>query len=174
MNSNQSQEKTVFRLWVFWYFFCFGFGFNIVLSTRVCVCWEVNRVGWECPSQQRFSQSDLAGPPNHPHIISSSPYMHIFYGGAPGVKKSLSLDLLWTLIRDFQTLVERVRGREQMSSFQQKLALKGSETSIEHFASVLKDVKDRGGWNTASALVNNKGCILLAQDGQVGYRPLNV
>ena len=44
-------------------------------------------------------------------------------------------------------------GREQMSSFQQKLALKGSETSIEHFAAVLKDVKDRGGWNTASALV---------------------
>jgi len=40
-----------------------------------------------------------------------------------------------------------------MSSFQQKLALKGSETSIEHFASVLKDVKDRGGWNTASALI---------------------
>ena len=40
-----------------------------------------------------------------------------------------------------------------MSSFQQKLALKGSETSIEHFAAVLKDVKDRGGWNTASALV---------------------
>ena len=40
-----------------------------------------------------------------------------------------------------------------MSSFQQKLALKGSETSIEYFASVLKDVKDRGGWNTASALV---------------------
>ena len=64
-----------------------------------------------------------------------------------------------------------------MSSFQQKLALKGSETSIEHFASVLKDVKDRGGWNTASALVKlfiNKGCILHAQDGQVGYRPLNV
>ena len=45
-------------------------------------------------------------------------------------------------------------GREQMSSFQQKLALKGSETSIEHFAAVLKDVKDRGGWNTASALVS--------------------
>ena len=43
--------------------------------------------------------------------------------------------------------------RQQMSSFQQKLALKGSETSIEYFASVLKDVKDRGGWNTASALV---------------------
>jgi len=40
-----------------------------------------------------------------------------------------------------------------MSSFQQKLALKGSETSIEHFASVLKEVKDRGGWNTASALI---------------------
>ena len=42
-----------------------------------------------------------------------------------------------------------------MSSFQQKLALKGSETSIEHFASVLKEVKDRGGWNTASALVSS-------------------
>ena len=36
--------------------------------------------------------------------------MHIFHGGAPGVKKPLSLDLLWTLIRDFQTSVERVRG----------------------------------------------------------------
>ena len=40
-----------------------------------------------------------------------------------------------------------------MSSFQQKLALKGSEESIEYFAGVLKDVKDRGGWNTAAALV---------------------
>ena len=78
MNSNRSQEKTVFRLWVFWYFFCFGWFFNIVLSTRVCVCWEVNCGGWECPSQQRFSQSDLAGPPNHPHIISSSPYIYAY------------------------------------------------------------------------------------------------
>ena len=32
----------------------------MVVSTRVCVCWEVARGGWECPSQQRFSQSDLA------------------------------------------------------------------------------------------------------------------
>ena len=30
------------------------------------------------------------------------------------------------------------------------------QASIEHFASVLKDVKDRGGWNTASALVGFK------------------
>lgn len=40
-----------------------------------------------------------------------------------------------------------------MASFQQKLALKGSESSIEHFATVLKEVKEHGGWNTASALV---------------------
>ena len=62
----------------------------------------------------------------------------------------------WTPIEIFRHLRKGVVAslpRQQMSSFQQKLALKGSETSIEYFASVLKDVKDRGGWNTASALV---------------------
>ena len=70
----------------------------------------------------------------------------------------LYLDIVcvnWTLIEIFRHLRKGVVAlpRRQMSSFQQKLALKGSETSIEYFASVLKDVKDRGGWNTASALV---------------------
>ena len=59
-----------------------------------------------------------------------------------------------------------------MSSFQQKLALKGSETSIEHFAAVLKDVKDRGGWNTASALVRPFLLLLIRQrNAQTQYRP---
>ena len=64
----------------------------------------------------------------------------------------------WTPIEIFRLLRKGVVAslpRQQMSSFQQKLALKGSETSIEYFASVLKDVKDRGGWNTASALVRS-------------------
>ena len=59
-----------------------------------------------------------------------------------------------------------------MSSFQQKLALKGSETSIEHFASVLKEVKDRGGWNTASALVRifiNKECVHNMANWGIGH-----
>ena len=60
-----------------------------------------------------------------------------------------------------------------MSSFQQKLALKGSETSIEHFAAVLKDVKDRGGWNTASALVRPFLLLLIIRqrNAQTQYRP---
>ena len=44
-------------------------------------------------------------------------------------------------------------GSSRMTTFQQKLALKGSEESIACFAGVLKAVKEKGGWNSASALV---------------------
>jgi len=40
-----------------------------------------------------------------------------------------------------------------MGSFQQKLLLKGSDESIDYFTNVLKDVKDKGGYSTASAIV---------------------
>ena len=129
-------------------------------STRVCICWEVNRLaGWEWPSQQRFPQWDLASRMiTHSHQIGLS----CMEDPSPWRFILLHLLLLHTIRRSFVELDWRFSdicwgkkggGREQMSSFQQKLALKGSETSIEHFAAVLKDVKDRGGWNTASALV---------------------
>ena len=40
-----------------------------------------------------------------------------------------------------------------MSSFQQKLMLKGSDESIDYFTKVLKDIKDKGGYSTAEALL---------------------
>ena len=40
-----------------------------------------------------------------------------------------------------------------MASFQQKLLLKGSDESIDNFTKILKDVKDKAGYNTASAIV---------------------
>lgn len=70
-----------------------------------------------------------------------------------------------------------------MSSFQQKLALKGSEESIEYFAGVLKDVKDRGGWNTAAALCGSleywdeqgsPSAVCSAQNRQGKVRPLGL
>lgn len=39
-----------------------------------------------------------------------------------------------------------------MASFQQKLLLKGSEESIEYFTRILKVVKDKAGYNTATAV----------------------
>ena len=39
-----------------------------------------------------------------------------------------------------------------MASFQQKLLLKGSEESIEYFTRILKLVKDKAGFNTATAV----------------------
>ena len=40
-----------------------------------------------------------------------------------------------------------------MASFQQKLLLKGSEESIEYFTRILKQVKDKAGYNTATAII---------------------
>jgi len=40
-----------------------------------------------------------------------------------------------------------------MASFQQKLLLKGSDESIDHFTKVLKDVKDKAGFSTAEAIL---------------------
>ena len=131
--------------------------FNGLLSTWMCICREVigqaggnAPVSKDSPSQTSPASSDL------PHVPQSCIWRNLLC-------RDLFFSILFSLhtsqrligfIGDFQTFVlKRRAGREQMSSFQQKLALKGSETSIEHFASVLKDVKDRGGWNTASALV---------------------
>ena len=40
-----------------------------------------------------------------------------------------------------------------MASFQQKLLLKGSDESIDHFTKILKDVKDKAGFSTAEAIL---------------------
>jgi len=42
-----------------------------------------------------------------------------------------------------------------MASFQQKLLLKGSFESIEYFTKVLKDVKDKAGLSTATAIIES-------------------
>lgn len=44
-----------------------------------------------------------------------------------------------------------------MASFQQKLLLKGSEESIEYFTRILKLVKDKAGYNTATAVTEALG-----------------
>ena len=42
-----------------------------------------------------------------------------------------------------------------MASFQQKLLLKGSEESIEYFTEILKRVKDKAGYNTATVIIES-------------------
>ena len=41
------------------------------------------------------------------------------------------------------------------STFQQKLMLKGSEESIEYFTGILKEVKDKAGLSTATAIIES-------------------
>eukprot|EP00092_Neocalanus_flemingeri_P040871 GFUD01044493.1.p1 GENE.GFUD01044493.1~~GFUD01044493.1.p1 ORF type:complete len:524 (+),score=169.43 GFUD01044493.1:52-1572(+) len=70
-----------------------------------------------------------------------------------------------------------------MASFQQKLMLKGSDESIDYFTKVLKDVKDKAGFSTASAIVEalenwettgipSAKCEALERQGKVRSLPL--
>ena len=98
-----------------------------------------------------FRPPPITLPPLRPpfHQLPPSSFrlhaLRIFGFRPPALLPSSSLQPASTLAAD-------------MCSFQQKLALKGSEESIEYFAGVLKDVKDRGGWNTAAALVSGQTC----------------
>ena len=60
--------------------FQFWVVFNGLLSTWVCICREViGQAGGECPSQQRFSQSDLA------RLIRSSSCTSVLYMEEPSL-----------------------------------------------------------------------------------------